>query len=247
MSSNDIDIHHLGAAYALDALDDRERMAFEAHYPSCEVCRADVLAFRATLSQVAAAQSILPSPTLKGRVMAEIAQTRQLSPLLPDRVTDLAERRRRRQRTMGGFLAAAAAVVLVISGALVLRGGDPPAYAEALAEVLGQPDARVLTLDAGDSSAAGDGGAVKVAWSSTGEMAVLIADGLPEAPDGAAYELWLIADGVPQPMNVLEAAADGQLRVVLEIDDSPDSWGVTIEPAGGSAAPTGEILFLGTV
>jgi len=245
VSSNDIDIHHLGAAYALDALDERERMAFEAHYPSCEVCRADVLAFRATLTEVAAAQSTVPSPTLKRRVMAEIAQTRQLSPLLPDRVTDLAERRRR--RTMGGFLAAAAAVVLVISGALALRGGDPPEYAEALAEVLGQPDARVLTLDAGDRRAAGDGGVVKVAWSSTGRMAVLVADGLPTAPDGAAYELWLIADGEPQPMNVLEAAADGELRVVLDIDDSPDSWGVTIEPADGSPAPTGEILFLGTV
>ena len=91
MSSNDIDIHHLGAANALDALDERERMAFEAHYPSCEVCRADVLAFRATLTQVAAAQSTVPPAAMKARVMAEVAQTRQLSPLLPDRVTDHAQ------------------------------------------------------------------------------------------------------------------------------------------------------------
>ena len=55
--SGDIDIHHLSAAYALDALDERERVAFEAHYPSCEVCRGDVQAFRATLAQVAAAQA----------------------------------------------------------------------------------------------------------------------------------------------------------------------------------------------
>ena len=47
---SDIDIHHLSAAYALDALDERERMAFEAHYPSCDVCRADVIDFRDTIA-----------------------------------------------------------------------------------------------------------------------------------------------------------------------------------------------------
>ena len=31
---SDIDIHHLAAAYALDALDSHERAAFEAHYPA---------------------------------------------------------------------------------------------------------------------------------------------------------------------------------------------------------------------
>lgn len=252
MSSNDIDIHHLGAAYALDALDERERTAFEAHYPSCEVCRSDVLAFRATLTQVAAAQAAAPPPALKGRVMAEIAQTRQLSPLLPDRVTDLAERRRRRQRTMGGALAAAAAVVLVLSGALLLRGDDAPASADALVEVLRRPDARVLTLEAtagagGSGGEAISGAVVTVAWSSTAATAVLVAAGLPEAPDGSVYELWLIADDVPQPMRVLEAAADGELQVAVDIDDVPDLWGITIEPVGGSDSPTGEILFLGTV
>jgi anti-sigma factor RsiW len=37
-----IDIHQLAAAYALDALDDRERAEFEAHYPTCPVCRPEV-------------------------------------------------------------------------------------------------------------------------------------------------------------------------------------------------------------
>lgn len=244
MSSNDIDIHHLGAAYALDALDERERMAFEAHYPSCEVCRADVVAFRATLTQVAAAQSTVPPASMKARVMAEVAQTRQLSPLLPDRVSDLAERRRRRQRTVGSVLAAAAAIVLFVAGVAVLRGGDEsPTYATALAEVMESPDAKLVTLAAGDSSVAGT---VKVAFSADGERAVLIGDGLAAAPDGSAYELWLIAGGVPQPMNVLQQTDDGTLRAVVDIADAPEAWGVTIEPEGGSPAPTGEILFLGT-
>ena len=36
------DLHHLAGAYTLDALDDDERRAFEEHYPTCDICRAEV-------------------------------------------------------------------------------------------------------------------------------------------------------------------------------------------------------------
>ena len=241
MSGGDIDIHHLSAAYALDALDERERMAFEAHYPSCEVCRADVIAFRDTLAQVAAASITPPPSVMKDRVLAEIARTRQLSPLLPAKVTDLAERRRRRQRTVGGVLAAAAVVMAFVAGAVVVRSGNEPAYVTALAEVMAEPDARVITL-------AGEGeGSVKVAWSETDDRAVLLGDGLAEAPEGEAYELWLIGADGPVPMSVLQQASDGELRAVIDIDAEAQAWGVTIEPEDGSPAPTGEILFAAEV
>ena len=58
---SDIDIHHLAAASALDALDSHAA-AFEAHYPSCEVCRADVLEFRSTLAVVAEAEAVHRRP-----------------------------------------------------------------------------------------------------------------------------------------------------------------------------------------
>lgn len=242
--SSDIDIHHLGAAYTLDALDERERMAFEAHYPSCEVCRADVLAFRAALAQVAAAQVVPPPRAMKDAVMAEVARTRQLSPLLPDRVTDLAERRRRRQRTIGGVLAAAAAVVLVLGSVVVLGRDGEPAYAGALAQVMDAPDGTVLTLEPSDAMDVV--ASVKVAWSAQEGMAVVMADGLPATPAGTAYELWFIGSGDPEPMGLLERSDAGELHAVLDIDGDPTAWGVTVEPDSGSPAPTGDILFLGT-
>ena len=91
----DIDVHHLAAAYALDALDDRERSAFEAHYGACEVCRTDVQEFRHTLTQVSDSLVSPPPPSLKDKVMAEVAATRQLSPLVAP-VVALDERRRTR-------------------------------------------------------------------------------------------------------------------------------------------------------
>ena len=77
--------------------------------------------------------------------------------------------------------------------------------------------------------------------------AVLMGDELPPAPDGQAYELWLIdADG-PVAMNVLDPASDGQLRETMDIDAEPTAWGVTLEPVTGSTAPTGEIMYLAEV
>lgn len=236
---SDIDIHHLGAAYALDALDDRERMAFEAHYPSCEVCRTDVIDFRATITHLAEASSTPPPAGLKANVMAEIAETRQLSPLLPEVVIDLAERRRRRLRWTGGTLSVAAAAIAFVAGTAVVDRNDQPAYADALSTILEQGDARFVTLDASDGAA----GSVKVAWSETIDEGVLLADGLPAAPDGHAYELWMIGDDGPVAMRLLDPADDGELRAVMPVNASPDAWGITIEPSAGSETPTGEVLY----
>jgi anti-sigma-K factor RskA len=242
VSNTNIDIHHLAAAYALDAVDEAERQAFEAHYHSCDVCRADVADHRETLARLAAASPVEPSASVKDRVLAEIDQTRQLSPLLPEGVSDLAERRRRRRRTTTTtFLAAAAAVMMFVAGAfLVERGGA--SFGDEVAAVLDEPDARFLALSPDES--VGAVGSIRVAWSATTGRAVVFGDDLAPAPDGRAYELWLIdADG-PQPMRLLDGAASGELRQLFDIGSEPAAWGVTIEPDTGSPQPTGDILFL---
>ena len=45
MTSDD---HQLAGAYALDALTGEERREYEEHYPTCEICTAEVAEFRAT-------------------------------------------------------------------------------------------------------------------------------------------------------------------------------------------------------
>lgn len=242
---SDIDIHHLAAAYALDALDARERAAFEAHYPSCEVCRADVLDFRSTLAVVAEAEAVAPPADLRRRVLDEITRTRQLSPHLPSSVTELADRRRRRRRMTATAVAAAVAAGLFTAGALLVSRSDAQEYATELANVLGQSDARFETLG-------GDGeGRVRVAWSGDAERAVLLADDLPEAPDGMAYELWLIDESGPLAMNMLDRADGGEIRdaIVIDaaVDREPTAWGLTLEPVAGSVSPTGDILFAAEV
>jgi anti-sigma-K factor RskA len=240
---SEIDIHHLAAAYALDALDGRERAAFEAHYHDCDVCRDDVIQFRQTLADVAGATPVQPSSSVKQRVIAEIAQTRQLSPLLPEGVIDFAERRHR--RLLAPALSAAAAAVLVTGIAIVVTSDDEPTYAAELTAVLTQPDSQIVTLS--ETGAADVDGSFKVAWSANEGRLVVLGDALLSAPDDYAYELWLIDGAGAHATRVLDSAADGDVRAAVDFTGEPTAWGITIEPAAGSAAPTGDVIFLGEV
>ena len=68
---------------------------------------------------------------------------------------------------------------------------------------------------------------------------------------GRDYELWVIRAGRPVPAGILKPGQDG--RAVAEIDRSllqsgrPDTFAVTIEPAGGSPAPTTAPFLVGSV
>ncbi len=241
MSNANIDIHHVAAAYAVDALDEAERRAFETHFHSCEVCRSDLADHRETLADLAVATAVPPAASLKDRVLAEIDHTRQLSPLLPEGVSSLDEQRRRR-RTIGTTVAAvAAAAIMFVAGALLVDP-DGGGFGDEIAAVLDDPDARFLTL--APDATVGAVGSVRVVWSNSTNRAVVLGDDLPAAPDGEVYELWLIDDAGPTPMRLLDRAADGELRGVFDIDGVPVAWGVTVEPEAGSPQPTGDILFL---
>ena len=238
-----IDIHQLAAAYALDAVDERERAEFEAHYPTCAVCRPEVAGFRETLSQVAASVAVDPPSSLKANVMAEIGNTRQLSPLLPNPVVDLADHRRSRQRMVRG-LSVAAALILIALGAFVVGrnagdSGDP--YSDAAARIFASPDVRIATLDGTGT------GTFKVAWSPSNNEAVVLGDGLVDPGTGKAYELWMIDATGAHAMDLLDKADGGQVRRALPVDGAPDQWAITVEPEGGVDQATGDIIFAGAV
>jgi anti-sigma-K factor RskA len=235
---NGIDVHQLAAAYALDAVDERERAEFEAHYPTCPLCRPEVTGFRETLSHLAAASAATPPASLKAEVMAEISTTRQLSPLLPNAVVDLTAFRQRRQRMLR-TVTVAAVLVLIAAGAFVVGRHSRSAngYAATAGVVLSQDDARVVDL-------VGSGtGSFKVVWSPSSAQVVVIGNGLAEPEPGKAYELWQIDNAGPHAMGLLDKAGNGKVRRVLTVDGSPSEWAVTVEPQAGVDAPTGDVIF----
>ncbi len=229
------DLHHLAAAYALNALDEIERREFEAHYPTCAICSAEVADYRETAALLAESVAVPPPADLKARLMAEIGDTRQIAPILPERVVDLAERKRRnqpRQRVLAAVAAAIVAVAGFVGGLQFAGSGDDT-------DVVFAADAITLPLE-------GDAGEARVVWSASEDRAVLIAAGLDDPGDGMAYELWLIdADGA-NPTGLFTPDDDGNVTIELPLDGrDPDAWGITIEPDTGSDQPTEPILLIG--
>lgn len=227
------DFHHLAAAYALDALDTDERRAFEAHFPSCEVCRLEVGEFRETAAVLGNAVGEAPPAPLKQAILAEVAQTRQLPPYLPDR---LADSTRRRPRVGWSTVAAATAAALIgVVGTVITM--QATSADDEVARLLAEPDAVVSTLD-------GPQGSLRVVWSPERDEIAIVGLDLDDPGDESTYALWFIDDGGVAPAALFRPGADGSVRMVAAVaDEAPSEWGVTIEPAGGSPAPTGDVLY----
>lgn len=232
------DLHHLAAAYALDALTDDERRDFEAHYPTCDICSADVAGYREVATRLADGAAEPPPASLRASVLAEISQTRQLSPIADQaaegEVVDLAARRR--QRRALAVVGAAAALVLIVS-VMVARPSTRPYDA-----VLEAPDAVVTTLDGGEL------GTLQVIWSADRDQVAIVGNGTPQIDDGFVYQLWFLLDEGVAPAGLFAPDSDGMVRLVLDVDDiDGGGWGVTIEPDGGSEQPTSDVLYVGTI
>ena len=90
------DIHALGGAYALDAVDDLERVAFERHLAECGTCVLEVAEYRETASRLAEGACSVPPPRMREQVLARAAATRQLPRSVADAV------RRPRSHAGGG-------------------------------------------------------------------------------------------------------------------------------------------------
>lgn len=231
---SDSEIHHLGAAYALDALDERERAAFEVHLSTCAACRDDVREMRETAADLSRLTAETPPPGLRASVLDEIGRTRQLSPL-PGAVVGLGGHRSRR---IAVALSAAAAATLVAVGGFVVGSRAGTDVGDEIAAMLSAPGAGVARLDGSG------GGTVTVVWDD--DEAAFVAAGLRPTPPGTAYELWLIdAAGEPRPMRLLATPDAGRIEALVSLAEGsePAAWGVTVEPAGGSDVPTSAVLY----
>ncbi|MEJ7795232.1 MAG: anti-sigma factor [Nocardioides sp.] len=226
------DIHALVGAYAVDALDDVERAAFERHLAECPDCQAEVAGLREAAAMIGAAVAAEPPAGLRDRVLADIATVRPLPPPL-DRPTVLSITGGRTRFRPRALVAAAAAVIALGAGAAVVQPWDDDTSQRDLTaseQVLAAADAQTFT-DEVDG-----GGKATIVRSSSRNQAVLVASALPDAPEGSVYELWLIHDGDMVSAGLMSG---GDHELWLEGDPATATgFGITVEPEGGS--DTGE-------
>ena len=245
------DLATLTGAYAVDALPDDERTAFEEHLASCEDCAQEVRELRAAAARLGAAESATPPPELKQRVLAQVSRTRQDPPPPASLAEHVAERTRRNwgTRSWGARLsvaAAAAGVALAAAfGAVAVRAQQEldatqqriAAAAQRGAEmsaVLQAPDARVI-------STPGPGGmrATTVVSQQQGK-AMFMTTGMTPPPQDRVYQLWFIEPGGGATSAGLLEGDTGERTapIIAAMPAGTAQLGVTVEPPGGSPTPT---------
>ncbi|MCX5193274.1 anti-sigma factor [Streptomyces sp. NBC_00249] len=224
-------LHALSGAYALDALDRTEREAFERHLERCPQCAQDVREFSATAARLGAAVALPAPPGTRDAVLARIDGVRQLPPAR----RSIAVLRR---RALPMALAACLAGVLALGGAALREHQQAQRAADALqaiTAVLAAPDARTVT---GRSAS---GATARVVVSASRDRAAFLSSGLPAAPPGRTYQLWLADGTVMRPAGLLDGAGAAVLRAPL---GRATAVGLTLEPEGGSPRPTTTPLLL---
>jgi anti-sigma-K factor RskA len=223
------EIHALSGAYAVDALDDLERAHFEAHLALCAECRAEVASLQDTAAMFSTTSEVAPPAAMRDKLLADIKSVRPLPPLV-------ARLDARRPRRWAGRLVAAAAVLGIAGGGFSVwqqtHDDTHQVVQNAADEVMNAAD--VTTV----SKSIGNGTNVKVYRSEKLGRAAVKVSGLPKAPTGKVYELWLrnahgtmIKAGFLTGSGTRDAPFDG---------DASDATGagISVEPEGGSQQPT---------
>lgn len=250
------EIHLLTGAYALDALSEAERATFETHLDECHSCAAEVAELQATAVRLGVAVAVTPPPSLKADVLAAARRVRQLPPSAPAPASTPVDSpaepsappagnppspfspralRRHWPTWTAGLAAAACLVVAVVFGVQAASAERESRQAQQQLDqmlvVLSAPDAKIATASAGDSRV------TAVVSYSQGKVAFM-ARAMPPLPDDRSYQVWSIGPSGMHSVGVMSTGAD-PAPVLGDLADG-ERIGVTIEPLGGSVAPSAD-------
>lgn len=233
------------ALYALNALDAGDRARVERRLASDAEARAMLSQMQPAIDALATASpAVEPAARARERLIARVdAEMRS---------AEMAARRQQpgpRARVLAMLRAAAP---LVAVGALIAACGlgawalsmqGQLARAQQEAALLQSADLRIASLPNAPGAPAG----AQVAFLSAPESAsgILTARGLAPLAPGKTYQFWLLRGGQATPAGTFDVDAAGAGRLWVHADQPIGAFnqaGVTIEPAGGSAAPTLDAL-----
>jgi anti-sigma-K factor RskA len=115
-----------------------------------------------------------------------------------------------------------------------------------ISEMFTAVDTRVATLTGTEMAPRAH---ARLAYNKAGS-AMMIVERLPPAPAGMDYQIWFIADGKPMPGGVFKPDATGHAemrdQVPAAAQKSAAAFAITLEPQGGTLAPTGQKYLLST-
>lgn len=219
-------------AYALGALPEEERRWLESYLTEHPELQSEVDDLLATASLLAFSPAEREPPAeLRKNLLRDIrdelpVHARQPAPSLWERMRGLLTTPR----------LAAAASVLAVSG-LLAWNITLQREMDSLSGTLAERQTHVMqaSAPAGNAQAQvvelGDG------------RAMLIAENLPDISEEETYETWIIHGETPRPAGTFRPSEGSAAASIQGHTEGADAIAVTVEPAGGSPTPTGEIML----
>jgi hypothetical protein len=251
----------LSALAALGMLDGEDLASYRDHEASCAACRSEREAFERVVGRIPLSlDPVPPSPRLREALRFSLGMPtprRWVSPALAAAALlalafGFLVVRTDRQAAERDFAEAKNRVALLEERAKQAEL-ELTALKEKLAEegafqrLVSNPDSRMAHLAGQKNAPSAD---ACIVWNAKSGEAVLMASGLPPAPQGMAYEVWVIAQKAPIPAGVFEVDKAGKalfrLPALQEVE-RVKTFAVTIEPAAGTLAPTGPMVLAGAV
>ena len=233
------DPHTLAGAYALDALSEADRAAFERHLVACDSCRHEASSLREAAGQLAEVTASTPPPRLREQVLAEAARTRQQPPPVAETPGT--------QRSWLGFTrptaprlsVAFAGMCILIAlglGAITLsqqsRLRVEANRSHEIAAVLNAPDADIMTVRANTH------GSATVVMSHAARALVLTTARLPALPSTEVYQVWLMGRHRDRSAGLLPTAHQGMTAPMIVAGlAAGDRLGLTVEASSGAKHP----------
>jgi anti-sigma-K factor RskA len=234
--ASELHVTELLPAYALGCLDEVEALRVSEHTARCAACRAELQPYLTVADQLAlATPDALPPARVKQQLMRRIERPTAARSTEPGASWW--------QQLAGLFLRSAPAWALASLILIVALAAGNIWLWQQVNRTGGANAAGLIRVVAMIPTDAAPQATGKLLISMDGEYGTLVVDGLPPLDAGHQYQLWLIRDGQPTSGGVLTVNAHGY--GVLEIS-APEplahyrSFGITVEPAGGSTVPTGE-------
>ena len=254
--------------YALGALDDAERHAFESHIASCADCAEKLAAARGRVVILAfAAPTVAPSPGVKESLMRQVIASAEgpggsAARVKPESFAD------------GGIFARWWAALLPVATAFALTTVLLWLHNEQLNRQLAdlrntieqQKQELVETRHQADLIAARETLVVPL-WSQKGapdahgegharvlynaKEGMMTYDGwLPSAPSDKSYQLWLVPmNGAPISAGVFNPQNGEMSHMMKKLPAgvTAKAFAVSLEPAGGVPQPTGPMVLVGPI
>ena len=227
--------HHvidLLPAYVLDALTDEELGQVGEHLATCEECQAEYRGLQAVTDDLPLALArTAPPARVKTNLMRAI-HARQPATMVPTQPTfwqRLLAGMRQRAPALGlAFIAVLAVVNVLLWHQLSLANQ--------------QAATRMRVVDIANTQYS-PGATGTLIMDANGKYGTLVVDNLASLNAGYQYQVWLTRAGVRVSGGLFSVNPEGYASLEIKASsslDQYDSIGVTIEPFGGSAGPTGD-------